>query len=180
MPDTYHPDLLLLATALVGRPVNIPRASRRFAKRLLRAAENHGVTQLLARRVREGSMLGFTDEDREALISSSRAQVAYDLMLCEATSKTLDLLKAADIPALLLIGNARCDSILRRYLSQNPLRHRYLHSANGQEPSRCRPIRRWLSDLGAWRAKILLQAILRHSSNRAGFRLVVRYPLENQ
>lgn len=104
MPDTYHPDLLLLATALIGRPVKLPGPSRPLAKRLLRSAGEHGVTQLLARRVREGSVHGFTDEERDTLNKSARSQAAYDLLLNEATSKTLDLLKAANVPALLLKG----------------------------------------------------------------------------
>ncbi|WP_165741811.1 nucleotidyltransferase domain-containing protein [Candidatus Thiosymbion oneisti] len=104
MSDTYHPSVLLLARALSGRPIQVPRPSRKVATRLLKTATSHGVTAMLDYRVRQGIVHGLADEDQKALRAANHKQVVYDLMLIAATRKTIDLLATADIPVLLLKG----------------------------------------------------------------------------
>jgi len=104
MPGAYHPDLLLLASALTGRPVHIRRKSRQGAGRLLQAARDHGVAPLLSLRSHAGTLHGLSEEDRKTLSADARANAVSDLMLNAATRRTLDLLAAADIPVLLLKG----------------------------------------------------------------------------
>jgi hypothetical protein len=47
---------------------------------------------------------GLGDEDRDTLSKETRSHAAHDLLHNQATSQTLDLLKGANIPALLLKG----------------------------------------------------------------------------
>ncbi len=116
MPDTHHPRVLLLATALSGRPIQVPRA----VTRLLKTALDHGVAAMLDRRTREGIVHGLTDKGRTTLNAAHRDTAAYGLMLTAATRKTIDLLAAADIPVLLLKGTP----IAFRYYPEPYLRTR--------------------------------------------------------
>ncbi|MCB2262495.1 MAG: nucleotidyltransferase family protein [Candidatus Thiosymbion ectosymbiont of Robbea hypermnestra] len=104
MSDTYHPHVLLLARALSGRRVQVPRGSEKATTRLLKTARNHGVEAMFDRRRQEGVVQGLVDEDRTASRAKNRDYAAHDLMLTAVIRQTLDLLAAANIPALLLKG----------------------------------------------------------------------------
>lgn len=104
MSDTYHPNVLLLARALSGRRVRLPRASEQAVTGLLKTARDHGVLAMFDRRGQEGIVQGPIDKNRTASGAKNRDYAAHDLMLTAIIRKTLDLLAAADIPALLLKG----------------------------------------------------------------------------
>ena len=120
MPDTYHPNVLLLATALTGSDIQVSRISRKAAEQLRQTARKHGVMTLFHWCAQEGNVHGLTEADRDALNTTTRAQVIHDLLLNADTNKTLDLLASADIPALLLKGTP----VAFRYYKDTYLRTR--------------------------------------------------------
>jgi hypothetical protein len=95
---------LVLGAAISGRKAQLTGWSPAARERLAHIAQDHGVAALLYHRVRGGSVAGLVGKEGGMLRTAARENAVKDLLLNEATRKTLNLLASAGIPALLLKG----------------------------------------------------------------------------
>jgi len=101
LPDRNHALWRKLAAAVSGCETSFEGFD---GAEILKQASRHGVAQLLGLQVHAGTLGGLTVPVRKELKESNQAQVAFDLLANDSTSKALDLLAAHGIRALLLKG----------------------------------------------------------------------------
>lgn len=90
-----------LAGVLAGRPADLAAYGD---EDILHMAREHGVMQLLDRAWRDGRVVGLAEAVTGELAAASRDQAALDLLQKEGTRRTLAVLAAQGIKALLLKG----------------------------------------------------------------------------
>ena len=71
---------------------------------VLRHAAQNGISQLLDTQVQAGTVSGLSEQVKQQLGESSKTQAVLDLLLNDATGKTLKLLADGEVPVLLLKG----------------------------------------------------------------------------
>jgi len=103
MADTKYDSKIwrTLACAVSGRETSLEDFE---GEEVLRHAAQNGISQLLDSQVRAGTVAGLSEQVKQQLGASSKRQAVLDLLLNDATGKTLKFLTEGEVPVLLLKG----------------------------------------------------------------------------
>lgn len=103
-----------------GRPLQLDKLGQTSAANLLNTVKRHGILQIIHREILNQHIQGLPTAITSQLAYLANIGIARDILLNEATQKTLLLLAENNIPALLLKGTP----IAHKYFSDTFLRTR--------------------------------------------------------